>query len=467
MKKTAIGGGGLAGIVALLYALFGGGGKPAAVDHTHDAEFTTTCSAIWQEELGRAIDPPALEDCVDRARKGAHEPELRQPVHDSPEAVAYRARIEEPPPAPVTLAHAGEAGALHVVGLSIRDDHGLEWRYRGFTDFKLFRRFLDGEDLQPLLTERVELGANTLRVLLTAAALFDLRPDQYSDAQLDAFLELLASRGLRCECVILVDANPKEKFGLRGTLPTVDLQRAFVARIAAVLNRHWNASPSELCNECSHEITQIDRAAFQKPSGPTLWERGSGQGDEAPFTPAWDLVGDHPGRQTDWPRRLTCRDIRSNDGPPWGIRVACVENEPMGAAEVEQPGRRATNADDFAQFAAHCALNGNGCLFHSEDGIQSRRLGPVQAAAARAFFAALRWVPVNAPTWPYRRGGLSGPQASCIAHEDTKALRTFSKDNGAECWTVAIRPSADWQPIGVDGWRVADSPRRGLVRLTR
>lgn len=448
------------------------------VDHSHGAEFTDTCQKIWLQELGRPIDPPALADCLDRAQHGAHEPQLRQPVHDSDEAVAYRQKLAEPPPPP-PLPNAGESGWLHVDGLRIVGDDGRDRRYRGFTDFKLFYHYLHTPAVLPaLLTERIDYGANTLRVLLSAAALFDLRGDQYSDLVLDDFLDTAADRGLRIEAVVLADANPKPKFNLVGTFPLLDLQRAFLARIGAVLARHWNAI-GEACNECSHEINQVDRGALARPSGQTLWERGSGQADEAPFVPAWDLVGNHAGRQDDWPRRLPCRDIRmSPDGGPWQIHAPCIENEPMGAAESPDDGRRANNPEDFAQFAAAAALNSNGALFHSDGGILSAPLGPKQAAAAHAFFDAMRWVPVNAPTWPYRRGGLSGSSAACLAFSDrykdgvevdrAGALRMFSKENGVECWTVVIRPGDKFVARGVDGW-VVDSvgPAPGLYHAVR
>lgn len=71
--------------------------QPPAPDRT--AEFRATCSVIWQEELGRAIDAPALEDCVAQAKAGRTGDEQRQLVHDGDEAVAWRNRPQHLDPA--------------------------------------------------------------------------------------------------------------------------------------------------------------------------------------------------------------------------------------------------------------------------------------------------------------------------------------------------------------------------------
>lgn len=417
------------------------------------------CGDVWRSELGREIDPSGLAACLDAARNGRTREQIKAGVHDSPEAVAYRGALAHPPAA----MNAGEHGPLRVEGLRILTDQGAEWRYAGFTDFRLFYRFVQGDDIQPLLTERIGYGANTLRVLLIAAALFDQRPEAFTDGQLDAFLDLLATRGLRCECVLLVDANPAPENNLRGTLPTYAAQQSFLDRIAPILRRHWNAI-GELCNECDHGINRVDPLVFTKPAGPTLWERGSQTADAEPVSPPWDLIGDHPGRVDEWPRRINCKDIRTN------ANVPCVENEPMGAAEVDEPGRRATRALDFAQWGAVCGLLSNGCLFHSSDGIASQPLGPVQAAAARAFFAGMAFIPTNAASWPYQRGDAAsdaGIGNMPMKHSDALALRTFCKSNDAESWCVAVRPTGDWNAVARENWRITDQPIRGLVRLER
>ncbi len=61
------------------------------------AHFIKVCRAIWQEELGRPIDPIGLEGCLDQARSGRIAEQIRADVQNSSEWIARHA---EPPPAP-------------------------------------------------------------------------------------------------------------------------------------------------------------------------------------------------------------------------------------------------------------------------------------------------------------------------------------------------------------------------------
>ena len=383
---------------------------------------------------------------------------------------------------------AGERLPLHMDGITMRTSDGASWRYAGMTAFRLYARFLTGEDIEPILRDYITCGGlvsagagpNTVRVLLTASALFQLPTSETTPARLDAFLSLLALFGLRCEAVVLVDANPDQSVypGVRPTAATQQEQQAFLDKVAPVLAAHWNAI-GELGNECSHKINRVDRGAFTRPAGSVLWSRGSGQADEVPFVPPWDHVTDHPGRPDDWPRRLPARDIRSTDGAPWGIHTAAIENEPMGAADTNQPGRRSDSPADFCHFAAHAGMNSNGACFHADVGLQTTLLTPIQAQLGAAFFAGLHFAPPDAQLWPYRRGGLSGPSAPLIAHSDryndagvevdrAGSLRTFCKESPTgDGYSVAIRPGVLWLPEPLDGRRIVETPQRGLVRTAR
>src|SRR6185295_8828593 len=78
--------------------------------------------------------------------------------------------------------HAGESQPLHMDGITIRTSDGAVWRYAGITAFRLYKRFLDGEDVDALATDYLTCGGlvepgrgpNTFRVLFSASVLFDL-----------------------------------------------------------------------------------------------------------------------------------------------------------------------------------------------------------------------------------------------------------------------------------------------------
>lgn len=427
------------------------------------AEFTATCRSIWQTELGRPIDTSALADCLSRAQAGATGDQIRAGVQASQEFTAHQAQLAAAAAAAIEAAKrpsAGESGRVHVDGLVFRREDGTIYQWRGATDFLLFKRFLDAEDIQPILTDRITAGANVVRVLGMVDSFAHLWPQERGDYydQLGAFLDLVAERGLRVEFVVFADAQIIS--------PDAAAERAHLARVADVLSGHWN-SFLETTNEPFKNIPGGDETAaglcravmgrgFPVASGAyTAWP---------PLRPC-DYGTTHSERKPEWPRTAKdLFDLREPTGVPW------VSDEPTGFAEVADGDKRSTSADDAAYFAGVAALEGAGATFHSDAGVLSVAWGPVQRAAAVAFYAALRWVPAEAQAWPYQRGGdpgTAGVGNMPIDHDDALALRTFCKGDGGTEWCIAIRPTDTWRAIPRDRWQIADQPRRGFVRLVR
>lgn len=343
---------------------------------------------------------------------------------------------------------AGEHGWLHRDGIVIATEDGQPWSGRGFSDFRLLERACVGQDIAPILQERVGYGANYLRVF----ARYDGGVGHWTltDAGcMDRFLDTTAAAGMRVEVTVLADAQ---------RLTHVQ-QQALVDLVAPVLSRHWNAL-GELVNEWQNN--GVDPLAFSRPAGRTLWSRGSGTSDAAPVAP-WDYVTDHPGRDADWPRRMNCRSITS------ALHVPCIEDEPIGAADAEVPGRRSATPLDFRQWGVVCTLQSAGCLFHSDNGVQSIALSPIQAASARAYFEGARWPPQAAQTWPYQRGD-QGNEAGIgnmpVMHDDSLELRSYCKGQGGQEWCVQIRTRRP-RAMPRDGWTVLSEPFPGLVKLGR
>lgn len=411
---------------------------PPSIITGRDPEFIQTCKTIWLTELGRDIDPPAAANCLDAARHFKTGEDITAGVRASEEYRLYQEQRRLP--------NGGESGWLEVRGRRLLTAAGT-WRSRGFSDFKLFQKFLDGEDLDGLLTERIQVGANELRVFgMFNGGIGRFLPVTYGDGYwvgLDAFLNKLASRGLRVEFVVFADAQ--------NILVDIPSQLAHLERIAAILTTHWNTR-GELVNEWPQN--GVDPTMFENPPGLTLWSRGSNLGDQPPFYPHWDFITDHPGRNSEWPRKVEARPISDAFGVP------ASEDEPMGAAEADQPGRRSASVEDFSYLGGLCSLWATGgCTFHSDAGILSVPLGPVQKAAARAFFSALTFAPSDAPLWRYQRGDAGsqdGVGLMPLYHLDSLALRTACRPNPAETeeWCAVVRPAASWQAIPRNDWRV-------------
>src|SRR5262245_14147932 len=101
---------------------------------------------------------------------------------------------------------------LVVDGRWFRQDTGARWTGLEATDFNLFNRFINGQDIAPILRQRAEVGFNLLRVWTDFDVCADgncahrqpigrLVPSQHPDydARLTEFLEKCAQHGLYIE----------------------------------------------------------------------------------------------------------------------------------------------------------------------------------------------------------------------------------------------------------------------------
>jgi hypothetical protein len=272
-------------------------------------------------------------------------------------------------------------------------------------------------------------------------------------AQLDQFLMLAASHGLRVEFVVFADAQL--------AMPDRNQQRAHLLTVAQVLNRHANTL-GELANE--YQQNGVDPQAFSKPPGPTLWSRGSNCcGNDGYFDPPWDYITHHPARDDQWPRKAECRPIRDASGRD------CLEDEPIGASAIAQPGRRSNSVVDFGQAGAAYGLLTSGGLFHSDNGILSQPFGEVERTLAQVFVKGLTFAPVEAITAPYQRGDNCGDCSGIgnmpLEQLDARELRAFCKAVDGVEYCVVVR--GDGPPRPRAGWRIVETVLPGVVRLSR
>ncbi len=143
-----------------------------------------------------------------------------------------------------------------------------------------------------------------------------------------------------------------------------------------------------------------------------------------------------------------------------------VNDEPMGADEVDIPGKRSATPNDFYDYAAVSMLLAAGATFHSSDGITSVLFRPITQTCANSFYAGLNVIPTNVMLGTYTRG----PLGDCpIQHNDALALRTFARftDHNAVC--VVVRPQPGWVAIAQAGWTIVSSAGPGgrVVFLTK
>lgn len=357
--------------------------------------------------------------------------------------------VRIPPPAPKFEPAVGRAmpdGEMFKV-------NGKLWQWRGSTDFMLFRDYLDGKDISPVLIERAEAGANLVRVLGMAhyipvnAGQRAFKQSDYINYfdKLKDFVNYAATFGLRVEFTALADAQI--------LMPEANAQAVFLSRVISALPE---TAFLEICNEPFKNGCDVKTllGTFKDTvivaSGDYTWE--------APIIGKYQTV--HEDRGDEWPRKSRLDEWYDK------VRVPVVWDEPIGADEINQPGRRSNSVSDFFDLCAGSALHGAGLTFHSTNGLLSLVWGSIQHQAAVACYDAMKMVPVEAPLWSYTRGGLSD---NPLQHDDAIALRTWCQLGPGRAVCSVVRPSASWQAIAVNGWRIVEQkgPNGRLVFLER
>jgi hypothetical protein len=384
-------------------------------------------------------------------------------------------------PRPAVIS-AGEKGPLHVDHTLFKREDGSIFPWIGCSDFALFARYARGENIGPILDERIMLGFNLLRVFgmfdrfgiggPQASGLGEFTPANTPDyyRKLRAFVDETQSRGLRIEFVYFADADARSD-GTGGLMTDRTSRQAHIDAIRAALLGTWGVNHS-LSNEAFKNFEDAESYTIDPALGPRTYGTKLPDGDIPKVWKILDYLEPHDHeRKEEWPRT-----VRGYGEIVDALKVPVVANEPIGFAEVARPGSRATDANDAAWFAAGMQMFAAGSTFHSDDGVASRLFQPVQKAAAKAWTWAARWVPPEAQLAPYQRGGAGGGAGvgdMPLEHRDLgegvepMALRTFAKRVGAYEHAIAIRPSSGWSAVPRDGWRVTEQPRLGFVKLTR
>jgi hypothetical protein len=423
------------------------------------------CRQVGDQERQYDRNPSIYMLCLGAwVRSGAHG--IGVDALEEIEAAAQAAQVRlqpdtmdtETPPAPAP--GDGPLAALHVDGLVFRLPDGSIWPWRGATSFLLFKRFLDGEDLAVLVGEF--RGATILRVLGMCDNIAHFHPQEipgYFD-QVTAFLRAVNAFGVRVEFVVFADAQI--------VMPAFVDQLDHARRVwHAIVDAGDGLNLIEWANEPFKN--GVDVARLQHALGTatgSLEALGTYDVVDGQL-PHADYLTVHTDRGPEWPRKAKdLLELRDGFEGFAGVHCPVVGDEPIGADELDKPGSRSNVPDDFFWYAACAQLMGAGATFHSTDGVYSLPLGRVQSACAAAFFAGAAAIPPEAQLGRYTRGGL----ADCpIQFTETDALRVYARITGNTAYVVAIRPSAGWQAIAVDGWRIVQrvGPQGSVLTLER
>jgi hypothetical protein len=339
-----------------------------------DDEFRGTITALFNQELGHDPSDEQMLAYLTWARAGGTGEQMQQVLHDEPEALAYRARPKAPP-------------RLHVVGEDFWTLEGEPWTMAFVSSFRLFERFLRGEDVAPLLQEAREVGANGVRVFgafdFGSPAVQRLYPLEHGPAYYDllpAFFELLGGYGLYAQFTVFADTAR--------SVPGVVQQQAHFLDVCEVLRDVPNVLLERVNENDAHE-NRVE-APLPKPVGICSSFGSNGAGNDPPG-PFWDYADLHAERRGDFALSTTTVHFAINGyGTAYpGTRRATVNSEPPGFADMTQPGRRTSDPRVAYRMGLGCRWGAGGTA-HSDCGVHSVLLTPTQRACVEQFLRGVR-----------------------------------------------------------------------------
>lgn len=275
---------------------------------------------------------------------------------------------------------------LRIEGRQIFTVEGKPFVWRFATGMRLVDHVADGnEDAAVAFLDWAQTaGFNGVRVLSSLCCWFDLTPADGQRA-LPRLLELAQARGLYLEVVALAGTKP------------LGLDQAAMASHVRAVGLICEASPAcaaiELVNENAHDSQQgvLTDLAFLKTlrglvaaSVPvSLGSNCCGQSDEKVIYDGGDYVTVHTDRsRPTWDRTRHVRELETVSA---NSHKYVVDDEPIGANEVDVSGRRSANPNEFYGLGVLSRVFSVGATFHCEACLNATLPGPVQTDAANAF----------------------------------------------------------------------------------
>ena len=341
---------------------------------------------------------------------------------------------------PSTGASAPAVAHLKVSGYGFTHPDGRPFAWRGITAFRLVEMEATGHgaEADAYLRWAAAERLTVVRVLAMAKHLFDLPPDRGLGA-LDALLERAARHGLVVEVVALADT---------AAYP-IDL-KAHVRRVGEICARHANAV-IELANEPYHgtqrpEVQDTASLATLRAELPADIPVALGAGSYPELLTAGEFVTVHYPRPDGWRWIAALKDAiahRSRAAKP------VIDDEPIGAGERVEPGRRDADPERFRAAAIAGRLMGIGATFHYEDGLHARRPRGNTLACFRAWQQGMALVPGDAAVEPLEPGAAAPVRAVRGEHASI-----FLGRRGDRAWVLVAGTTPQTAIEWNQGWTV-------------
>ena len=271
------------------------------------------------------------------------------------------------------------APLTHIARHRFVDANGKSVFLTGCTDFLLYRRYLDGEDITPLLAERQALGCNMVRVFgmchwipVNEFGKPAFKPQDYGErfyTSLKPFVALCASYGLYVYWSTFPDNGI--------IMPNLGEKQAHHKRVISELK--GTSALYELTNEVdAHDFNYVDASQFERPTSLLSCAGSQGEGDHPYY---WDFFDFHPRR--DYPAHI--KDCNLADNPNFLKGHDGILGEPDRYGW--QGNLNALQAFESAGSSRGTSL---GIVFHSRRGVRSELFDSETRNCAEAFISALK-----------------------------------------------------------------------------
>ena len=250
---------------------------------------------------------------------------------------------------------------------------------------------------------------------------------------------------------IVALANTNERSGRYRGEPFLREQVREVGRLCAQAGN----CVLELANEPYHgSQASLDQPALMRrlqqevPKAlPVAW--GAARGDESHEMAGGTFAVVHVRRSGDrWSRIARMRSLAALSAATGKF---VVDNEPIGAAEAPDRGRRDSAPEAFFAQGVMSRLLDVGSTFHCEDCLPARVPGPVQRECAGAFIEGFRIVPEDV-----------SPTIVDAAAADGASGGVFSATSGDRAWSLLLGESTAagvrWPRGWSGGKRIAHKP---------
>ena len=258
--------------------------------------------------------------------------------------------------------------------------NGQPWTAIECSDFSLYKFYLDGQDITPILQERAAIGFNLLRVWLLNTSVIPggLLPKDYPQfyEQLPRFAAVCADYGLCVEFTAFTQTQT--------LMPDREAQLLHWQKTIGALQGVTSVL-LELVNEADQHDNRTDPILLDARPTSVLASSGSNGADSPPPTPVWDYVLYHTNGLDQWQRKT------GHNAMEWGDVHHCPA---MSNENTRYPDNDSNlfHAEDAAEGAALlCA----GACFHSQSGKFSRLFDDVEFEAAASWVHGAESVPLE------------------------------------------------------------------------